>query len=197
MNRYRKLSIRIFLAFVLPLFVPLLSTWAQSTAAPLRVGDSLPDVAGQNLLGSQTHLSTLTTGKVAVVVFSFSKAGGKDTQLWNRQVLRDFGSNHSVTLSTVIMLESAPRLLRGVIVSGIKNDMPVSLRDSTIVSYENEKLWKQCLAVTDDGRAYVLVLGKEGHILWMNSDAFGTAEYRDLTTKIQEQLHSAKANEVR
>lgn len=158
----------------------------QPQSAAVLLGDALPDVIGQSLSGGPAHLSTAVSGKIGVVVFSFSKAGGRDTQLWDRSLLRDFGSNRSVALSTVIMLESAPRLLRGVIVSGIKNGIPPSLHSSTIVSYENEKLWKRRLGVGDDSHAYVVLVGQDGRIRWMNAAALSDTQYKELKAKIQE-----------
>lgn len=111
--------------------------------------------------------------------------------------LRDFGSNQAVALSTVIMLESAPRLLRGVIVSRLKNDMPPPLHTSTIVSYEDETLWKQRLDVVNDRRAYVILLGQDGRIRWKNSGALNNAEYKELKTKVQEQFQFATPRQKR
>ena len=172
--------------FALPFGLFVLPAMLAQSVAPLHLGDALPDVIGQNPSGTPAHLSTQVAGKVAVVVFSFSKSGGKDTQLWNKNLSREFGSDRSVGLSTVIMLESAPRILRGLIVSKLKKEMPVA-----IVSYENEKLWKQRLGVADDSHAYVVLLKPDGKILWMNSGAFSDAEYKDLKTNIQKQSHSA------
>lgn len=194
MSRNQGLTSTILSALAFGLFVPL--TMQAQSVAPLHLGDALPDVIGQNLSGTPAHLATETAGKVAVVVFSFSKSGGKDTQLWNKNLLRDFGSDHSVELSTVIMLESAPRLLRGMIVSRLKKDMPPALQSTTIVSYENEKLWKQRLAVTDDSHAYVVLLKPNGNIRSMKSAALSDAEYKELKTKIQEECQSGNS-EVR
>jgi hypothetical protein len=47
-----------------------------------------------------------------------------------------------------------------------------TMRDTTIVSYQNEDVWKQRLAVADESHAYVLVLGPDGHLRWRNSGAF-------------------------
>lgn len=188
MNRYLKLSGGILFALASELFITPSTLQPQSALGPLHLRDALPDVIGQSLSGGPAHLSTVVSGKIAVVVFSFSKAGGKDTQLWDKSLLRDLGSNPSVTLSTVIMLESAPRLLRGVIVSGIKNSIPPSLHSRTIVSYENEQLWKERLGVANDSHAYVLLLGQDGSIRWMNSGAFSDTQYKELTTKIQDRV---------
>lgn len=186
MSRNRRITGGIL--FTIALLMPAWTIHGQSSAIPLRRGDPLPDVTGQTLSGSPGHLSTAVEGKIALVVFSFSKAGGKDIQLWNRDLLRDFGSNRSVALSTVIMLETAPRLLRGIIVSRLKNDMPLPLRNSTIVSYQDENLWKQRLDVADDSRAYVVLLGRDERIRWVNSGDFSDAEYKQLKAEIEKQL---------
>ena len=171
---------------------------ARSFAAiPLRRGDPLPDITGQSLSGNSADLATAVEGKIALVIFSLSKGGDKDTKLWDSALLRDFGSNQSVALSTVIMLESAPRLLRGVIVSGIKNDMPPPLHTSTIVSYEDETLWKQRLDVVNDRRAYAILLGQDGRISWKNSGALNNAENKELKTKVQEQFQFATPRQKR
>ncbi len=196
MNRNRRISGDILFTVALALLMPAWTIHGQPAALPLRLGDPLSDVTGQSLSGNPAHLLMTVEGKIALVVFSFSEAGGKDTQLWDRDLLRDFGSNRSVALSTVIMLESAPRLLRGVIVSKLKSDMPPSLHESTIVSYENEQLWKQRLNVANDSHAYVILLGQDGRIRWRNSGAFNNAEYEELKTKIQEQFQSATSRQM-
>lgn len=183
MNRCQRVR-GMLLALAIGLFAPMPAMHAQS-AAPLHLGDVMPDVSGQSLSGSPVHLSIAVSRKTAVVVFSFSKAGGKDMQLWNKNLLRDSGSNGSVALSTVIMLESAPRLLRGVIVSKLKKDTPPPLQSGTIVSYQDEQLWKQRLGVADDSRAYVLLLDHDGRVRWINSAAFSDTQYAELRTKIQ------------
>ena len=141
--------------------------------------------------GGSLRLSDVVAGKTPVVVFSFSKTAGKDARLWNVHLDKDYGSNRLVAGSTVIMLEAAPRLLRGIIVSALKSNMPPSMRDRTIVSYQNEELWKRRLAVADDSHAYVLLLGPDGHMRWRNSAAFSDAEYTELKNKVQEELQFA------
>ena len=188
MNRNSRIADAVLFTLALGLPIFAWTMHAQSPPVALRVGDHLPDVAGQNLSGTPTHLSTVVGGKIAVVVFSFSKSGGKDTQIWDRQLVGDFGSSPSVALSTVIYLESAPRLLRGVIVSGVKNSIPPPLHTSTIVTYENEELWKQHLNVADDSRAYVVLLGRDRRIRWVNSGDFSDAEYKQLKDQIEKQL---------
>lgn len=190
MNRSSRITKGILFTLALGLLQSLWTMHAQSPPMALRIGDHLPDVAGQNLSGAFTHLSAAVGGKIAVVVFSFSKSGGKDTQIWDKELVTDFSSSPTVAFSTVINLESAPRLLRGVIVSGIKNSIPPPLHPSTIVSYENEELWKQHLNVADDSHAYVILLDKDGRIRWMSSGSFSGAEYKELKAQIEKLIQN-------
>lgn len=165
---------------------------AQSATAALQLGDAFPDISGQALSGKPLQLSSVIGGKAAIVVFSFSKAAGKDARSWNERISKDYCSDHSLACSTVIMLASAPRLLRGVIVSRLKRTIPPSIRRGTIVSYQKEDVWKQRLAVTDGSRAYVFRLDQSGRIRWRNSGAFSEAEYKGLKNAVSEQFQTAK-----
>lgn len=185
------------LLFTLGLFVLPPTVLAQLVTAALHSGDALPDISGQALSGKPLQLSSVITGKAAIVVFSFSKGAGKDARSWNERLSDDYCSNHSLACSTVIMLASAPRLFRGMIVSELNRTMPPSIREGTIVCYQNEDAWKQRLTVNDDSHAYVFLLDPSGHIRWRNSGAFSEVEYKTLKTTIQEQFQSAKPREVR
>lgn len=184
------------LLLALGLFTMPRAASAQSATEALHSGDVFPNISGQTTSGKPIQLSNVITGKTAIVVFSFSKAAGQDAHRWNDLLSKDYCSNHSLACSTVIMLASAPRLLRGVIVSELNRTMPLSMRGETIVSYQNEDLWKQRLVVTDDSRAYVFLLDPSGHIRWRNSGGLSEAEYKGLKDAMLEQLWSAKPHSV-
>ncbi len=185
MKKYLNLTGRRLLLLALGSCLMLRSARAQSAISALNLGDIFPDVSGQALSGASLRLSDVVAGKTSVVVFSFSKSAGKDAQVWNDHLYKDYGSNPQVASSTVIMLEAAPRLLRGIIVSELKRSMPPAMRDRTIVSYQNEELWKQRLAVADDKHADVLLLESDGRMRWRNTSVFSDAEYTELKNKLQ------------
>ncbi len=179
----------IMLLGLLEIAAPLVNA-AQLNAAPLHTGDMLPQISGRTVNGKQLKIPASTAGRATVVVFSFSRASGKDARLWNEHIASNFPD--SVSSDTVIMLEFVPKLFRGMALSGIKSTMPSVVQDRSIVSYRDERLWKQRLAATDDSRAYVLLLGPTGHIRWRNSEGFSDAEYAKLKREIQEQIQFAK-----
>ena len=107
---------------------------AQQSAAPLRFGDGFPHLAGQALTGNRLDFPSVTAGKTAAVMFSFSRNGGKDARLWNEHLSEDF---QGLPIYTIILLESVPGIFRGMALSVIKSDMPLSLQDRIVVMYQN------------------------------------------------------------
>lgn len=182
--------------FVAAIFSGCTSYPTEAQSAPgaqvLPLGSVLPDVSGETLTGSPNHVLDLVNGRVAIVIFSFSKDGGKDAQNWNEHLNREYSGNPSVACSTVIELQDAPRLLRGIIKSALSRDMPPYIRERTIVTYQDEALWKRRLGVTDPGRAYVLVLGEGHQILWRSSKAFTALEFDNLESSVLQQLRNAR-----
>ena len=155
---------------------------AQPNAPPLHTGDMFPQFSGQTLTGKSLTLPLTAADKPVVLVFSFSRKAGQDARLWNEHLSKDFPN--AVSAYGVILLESAPKLFRGMAVSGIKSSMPLSVQDRTIVLYQDERLWKQRLDATDTNHAYVLLLGSSGQICWTNSSAFSDIAYARLKKQL-------------
>ena len=99
-------------------------------AEPLRAGDLFPSFSGKRLTGKSLELPAAAAGKAAVIVFGFSRVSGKDSALWTERLSKE--SSDVVPGYQGIVLESAPRMLRGVILSGIKNGMPAGFRSARL-----------------------------------------------------------------
>lgn len=157
---------------------------AEPGASPLRPGDPLPQLSGMTLDGRSLRLPA--SGRPAVVVFAFSRAAGKDTQAWNEHFPKDYSG--LVPTYDVLMLESVPKLFRGFALSRIKSAIPPQMRDRTIVLFQDEQFWKQRLGVSNDDRAYVLVLSPKGHVRWSNTAQFDDREYSQLRKQMKSLL---------
>ena len=156
---------------------------AKPDARPLHTREPFPNISGNTLSGRLLELPTAATGKPVVVVFSFSRTAGKDAHLWNEHLAREF--SNAVPAYEVVVMESVPKLFRGMAMSGIRSSMPLSRQERTVVLYRDEKLWKLRLAVSDDKRAYVVMLGPDGHLRWSNSAAYSDSEYAQLKHAIE------------
>ena len=167
-------------------FPPLVNA-AQPDAGYVRTGELFPNISGKTLSGQSLELPATALGKPAVVLFSFSRAAGKEAHSWKEHLAKEF--SNAVPVYEVVVLESVPKLFRGMAMSGIKSSMPLSQQDRSLVLYRDEKLWKLRLAVSDDNRAYVVLLGPDGRIRWSNSAAYSDSEYARLKNEIELLLH--------
>lgn len=94
-----------------------------------------------------------------MVIFSFSRDGGRDAQNWAQHLSKD---DPHLPIYTAIFLESVPRMFRSFAVSGIRGGMPPVMLDRTLLLYHQQTSWEQRLHVTDESYAYVL--RRDGHI---------------------------------
>ena len=151
-----------------------------SAAAPLHVGDTLPVVTGETMSGKTLALPPAASGPAAILVFSFSRAGGNDAQIWNDHVSKETKDNSHVRSFTVMMLESVPRILRGIVTSGIRKQMPPAMHERCIFVFRDEAIWKNRFAVSDERRAYVVLIDAGAHIYWMNAGPFSDSAFEKL-----------------
>jgi hypothetical protein len=151
-----------------------------ATAVPLQLGEVLPMVTGETLSGKQLELPAAHAESNRVLVFSFSKAASADSRLWSEHLNKEPGSDGPVISFRVIMLESVPRLVRGMAVAGIKSGVPADERDTTTLVYKDEDSWKKRLSVTDDKHAYVVLIDGKGRVGWMSSGPFTDGGYAEL-----------------
>jgi hypothetical protein len=168
-----------FVVAVMLLSAPVLG---QPAPSHLKPEDTLPVVRGQALTGKWLDLPAAASDSSAAVILSFSRAGGRDAQNWAQHLSKDYPH---LAIYTVIFLESVPRLFRSLAVSGIKDGMPLSMQDRTVVLYRDESLWKERLQVIDESRASVILLGPRGHIQWITSGPFADSLYLSLSKQIR------------
>ena len=80
----------------------------------------MPKIEGENLAGQKVLLPDAAAGKIAVLIFGFTKASKGPTSAWADKLNADFGTRPDFTLYQLPVLEDVPRLLRGMVISGIK-----------------------------------------------------------------------------
>lgn len=147
----------------------LASARGEQVQPPFKPGDTLAALAGQTITGKSLDLPAAADDSQAVLIFSFSRAGGRDAQSWEQRLSKD---DPHLSIYTAIFLESVPRLFRPLAVTGIRSGMPVFLQDRTMLLYRDESLWERRLHVADESHASVILLGPGGHIRWITSGPF-------------------------
>lgn len=105
-------------------------------------------------------------GHPAVLVVCFTHASGRHCTEATKQLEDDFKNNTELEIYSVIFLEDAPRLVRGMAKSGIKGSVPKEDYDRYLTVTEHEKDVKAAVHFQDPDEAYLAVLGPEGTVRW-------------------------------
>lgn len=105
-------------------------------------------------------------GHPAVLVVCFTHASGRHCTETTKQLEDYFKNNAELEIYTVIFLEDAPRLVRGMAKSGIKGGVPKEDYDRFLTVTEHEKDVKATVHFQDPDEAYLAVLGPEGTVRW-------------------------------
>lgn len=148
----------------------LTSSLAQSVA-------QMPRIEGESLAGSKVILPDAAAGKVAVLVFGFTKASKVPTSAWAKKLQADFGTRADFQIYQLPVLEEVPRLVRRMVISGIKKGVPESQRDHFVPILQGEAELKKLVHYNETDDAYLVVLGRDGKILDLSHGVPNDANY--------------------
>jgi hypothetical protein len=148
------------------------------------VAQQFPRLQEENLNGQQVVLPDAASGNVAILVFGFTKASQNTTGAWMKRLQPDYGKNSGVMLYQLPVLEEAPRLIRGMIVSGMKKGVPEDLRANFVPVMHNEAELKKLAGYKDADDAYIVVLDRGGKVAYQTHGATPDAGYSELQAKL-------------
>lgn len=136
------------------------------TLAPLFAQAPLPHFDAEALSGRKLSLPAATAGHPALLVIGFTHASGPHCADWAKRLESEFKGNSALERYTVVFLEDAPRLVRGMAKSGIKNGTPKEQYESYLIVTEHEKEVKDAVRFQAPDDAYLALLGPDGTVRW-------------------------------
>ena len=157
---------------------------ALGSAQTLQSGALLPQLQGTTLNDHEITLPDASSGKVTLLIITFSKAAGERAQEWNKRFFKDYPEDNQVTSYAVAMLEDVPSLFRGLARSGMKHGVPASVHSRFLIVTKNEATWKKYTGMLDDKDPYLLLLDKQAHLQWTHHGAFDQTIYDALKARI-------------
>jgi len=134
-------------------------------AGPVCAAQALPRTEGQTLSGKRIVLAEAARGQSTILVAGFSRKSGDGCAAWVDAVERDPSLTRVATYQ-IAMLAGAPSLLRGMIVSGIRKDVPPARQDHFVVLTRDEERWRDYFDVAVDAEPYVVLIDATGRVLW-------------------------------
>lgn len=148
----------------------------------------MPQVEGESLAGRKVVLPDAAKGHVAILVLGFTKASKEPTSAWGRRIASEFGSQNGFELYQLPVLQDVPRLLRSMVVSGIKKGVKENMRDHFVPLFEHESELKKLVGYQEPDDAYLVVLDPSGQIVHQVHGSFSDAAYARLREQLQRLL---------
>src|SRR5579863_6264015 len=96
------------------------SALALVAAMAAQATQPMPRIEGESFAGQKVVLPDAARGKVAVLIFGFTKASKESTSAWAGKIRAELGTRTGFELYQLPVLESVPRFIRGMVISGIK-----------------------------------------------------------------------------
>jgi len=148
----------------------------------------MPKIEGENFAGERVVLPDAATGKVAVLVFGFTKASKGPTTAWSNKLLADFGTQPEFGLYQLPVLEDVPRLIRGMVIGGIKKGVPENRRDHFVPILQREAELKMFVHYNEPDDAYLVVLSRAGNALALSHGALDDQSHAKVRMEIESAL---------
>jgi hypothetical protein len=126
---------------------------------------ALPATAGVTLSDKPIVLADAVRSHAVVLIAGFSREGGNGAGEWAKALRADPAFTRIVVYQIAI-LAGAPKLMRGMIKSGMKRGVAPADQDRFVVLSDDEQPWKSFFAVSNDSEAYVVLLDPQGKVLW-------------------------------
>lgn len=150
---------------------------------------TMPRVEGESFAGQRVVLPDAAKGHVAVLVFGFSKASKEPTSAWAEKIRADFSKQSEFELYQMPVLEDVPRLIRGMVISGIKKGVPDKLRDHFVPILQGESELKKLVGYKEPDDAYLVTLDPSGQIVQQVHGPFTEKAYAQLRDELQRLLN--------
>jgi len=131
------------------------------------VGQSIPHVTAVSLNGNPVSLPSDFAGKPAILIIGFSREGGDQCGPFARKLAKEPNViDGKAIVYQIAMLESAPRLIRPMILHGMRSGIPKTEQSRFLPLFHDENQWKQAAGFTKsaEGNAYLLIVGPDGTI---------------------------------
>jgi hypothetical protein len=146
-------------------FLPLFCWLPLVCACVAQSVPQMPKIQGESLAGNTVVLPDAAAGKVAVLIFGFTKASKVPTSAWADKLQAYLGTRPDVELYQLPVLEDVPRLFRSMVISGIRKGVPENKRDHFVPVLQGEADLKKLVGYREKDDAYLIILGRAGNIV--------------------------------
>ena len=162
---------------------------------PASIAQSLPKTEEVTLAGNQINLESSLKGNTAILILGFSKKSEGQVREWTKALLTEISAEHSVVIFEMPILEGMPRLVRGMALRSMKNASSPTEQEHFLPVFHNEMQWKQVAQFSEPDDAYIIVIDREGKIVWREHGPIDDKRKTELIGRVRALLGARRADE--
>ena len=145
---------------------------------------SIPAVKANALDDSEVILPRPDSQQILILIVSFSRKSGKLCEVWSRRISADYEADTRVVYYSLPVLESAPSIVRPMIVYGMRKGVPPKELRHFVPIYSNESEWKKLVSFSSPHDPYLIVVRSDGQPVWQAHGLYTDALYADLQKSV-------------
>jgi hypothetical protein len=151
------------------------------------IAQSIPGVSAESLDGKPISFPKDFAGKPAILIIGFSRGGGNQCGPFARNLAKEPSVvEGKVVIYEIAMLESAPRLIRPMILHGIRGGIPQAEQKWFLPLFHDEKQWKQVAGFTESAQndAYLVLVSSDGALRWTGHGQYSERLYLEFKQQL-------------
>ena len=152
--------------------------------AALSSAQSFPAIKAKALDNSEIILPSPGSQQFLILIVGFSRKSGKLCEVWSKKISAGYHADSRIAYLSLPILESAPFLVRPMIVYGMRKSVPAQELRRFVPLYSNESDWKKFVNFSTPDDAYLIVAAPDGHPLWQAHGPYSDAVYAELQKSI-------------
>src|SRR5215831_735368 len=152
--------------------------------ATLTFAQSIPIIRAKALDDSEITLPSPGSHQFLILVVGFSQKSGKLCEVWGKQISSVYRTDARIAYFILPVLQSAPSLVRPLIVPGMRKGVPAQEHRRFVPLYSNESDWKKLVNFSAPDDAYLIIATPDGHPVWQAHGPYSDAIYADLKKSV-------------
>ena len=165
---------------LLPLAIVILFSYCALPSS----AQTIPPVKAKALDESEVILPKPGSQQLLILVLGFSHKSGDACSAWGKRLAADYTSDPHVTYYHLPELQSAPSLVRGMILHGMRKDVPPAIHSRFVPLFDHEADWKKTVNFSTPDDPYILVASPDGHVLWQTHGPVTDSAYSALKSEV-------------
>lgn len=158
---------------------------ASCLVASGEVAATIPSFEATTFAGQTVSLPHQLKGGVGVLVLGFSKSSGGVCKGWGLRLAESHRDSHDVMYFQMPVLESVPKLLRGMVMRSIKSGVPEAEQPHFLPVFSHEAEWRTIARYSNPDDAYILVVDGQGNVRWQTSGKVTDAGFAALKQQVE------------